>query len=171
MLNRLLRLLKHRWHEPSVRTVSAGLLERVRLAVQASEAQHAGQLRVCIEAGLPSMTLLGTASLASLVRARAVEQFSQLHMWDTEHNSGVLIYLLLAERRIEIVADRGLSHHVKEDVWLQVVSRLAQDLRQGEFERGLLQAVAEVNALLCRYFPRSGTATHSNELPDAPVLQ
>ena len=101
-----------------------------------------------------------------MVRQRAMAWFGRLRVWDTEHNNGVLIYLLLAERRIEIVADRGLQRCASTQDWQDAVSRLASQLQAGNFEAGLTQALEEVSALLVAHFPRTTDAPQANELSD-----
>jgi len=96
--------------------------------------------------------------------------FGKLRVWDTEFNSGVLIYLLLAEHAIEIVADRGLSRRVPDAEWQQIVARMGHEFHEGRFEDGLTQALAEVSALLVQHFPWEAGAANANELPDEPVL-
>jgi uncharacterized membrane protein len=98
--------------------------------------------------------------------------FGKLRVWDTESNNGVLIYLLLAEHAIELVVDRGLARHVDETRWRQLVEGLRGELRAGRFEQGLLQTIAEVDALLRQHFPwvDGGGAENPNELPDRPHL-
>ena len=102
-----------------------------------------------------------------LARDRALAMFGKLRVWDTEHNNGVLIYLLLAERRIEIVADRGLMRHTSEAHWQAVLQALRHPLQQGNFESGLTQALEAVSALLVAHFPL--TDSRPNELPDLIV--
>ena len=164
------RLLRHRWAEGQLRrTASPALLERLTEAVTASEQRHSGQVRFCIEAGLPASYLWRAAS----ARERAIALFSKLRVWDTEHNNGVLIYLLLAEHAIEIVADRGLARHVPQPAWEALASQLSTALRSGRTADGLLQALADVSALLERHFPSNPTSTEQpqrNELPDAPFI-
>lgn len=97
--------------------------------------------------------------------------FSKLRVWDTEHNNGVLIYLLLAERSIEIVADRGLNAHVQHAEWRQLIEGMAPALRKGQFEQGLAQAIDMVHSLAIRHAPRLLNADHgTNELPDEPYV-
>ena len=91
-------------------------------------------------------------------------------MWDTEHNNGVLIYLLLAEHAIEIVADRGIDRHVNDAEWAAMAQRMGAAFREGRFEDGLTQALEEVSALLVAHFPLADGAPDRNELPDAPVV-
>ena len=95
--------------------------------------------------------------------------FGRLRVWDTEHNNGVLIYLLLAERRIEIVADRGLQRCASAQDWQDVVARLSMHLQRGDTETGLTQALSEVSALLVAHFAQTGEAFAGNELPDTVV--
>lgn len=164
MWKKLKRILRHRWvDEDDVRRVlPPAALERLQARVQASEQRHSGQIRLAIEAGLPWSYLWREAS----ARERAVALFGKLRVWDTEHNNGVLIYLLLSEHAIEIVADRGVSRHVTPDQWQVLVDRMRGAFRAGRFEEGLSQSIDEVTALLVERFPGRST---SNELPDAPV--
>ena len=166
-LQRLTRLLRHRWADSRLRRVlTPEVLQRLGQRVAASERRHTGQIRICAEGGLPLSYLWRGAS----ARERAITQFGKLRVWDTEHNNGVLIYLLLAEHAIEIVADRGLAQRVPEATWHTLVQRLGQALRAGQYEDGLTEVLAEVSALLVAHFPASDNAPSSNELPDAPVL-
>lgn len=166
-LQRLTRLLRHRWADGRLRRVlTPEVLQRLGQRVAASERRHTGQIRICAEGGLPLSYLWRGAS----ARERAITQFGKLRVWDTEHNNGVLIYLLLAEHAIEIVADRGLAQRVPEATWHTLVQRLGQALRAGQYEDGLTEVLADVSDLLVAHFPACGHAPGSNELPDAPVL-
>lgn len=163
----LVRLVRHRWSEGQVhRVFPEAVLQRLAARVQASEKRHTGQIRMVVEGGLPWSYLRRQAT----PRARAVTLFGKLRVWDTEHNNGVLIYLLLAERSIEIVADRGLARHVTAQQWQDMVARMAATFRAGRFEQGLEMAVDEVGTELCRHFPAAAGTEHVNELPDAPTL-
>ena len=170
MFQRIARLLKHRWMDDSHRTVGPVVVQRLMQSVAASERHHSGQIRICIEAGLPNSYLLRPDSMAALTRQRALAQFGKLRVWDTERNNGVLIYLLLAEHAIELVADRGLNQHVSPAQWQAIVQRLGHTLQAGDFEAGLGQALGEVSALLAAYFPRHAGDANPNELPDRPTL-
>lgn len=169
MTNRLLRLLKHRRLDEAdaKRLLGDGALQRIEARVAASEARHSGEIRVCVEAGLPLSYLWRHAK----VRERAVTMFGKLRVWDTEHDNGVLIYLLLAEHAIEIVADRGLSRHVDAAQWQRITATMSAAFRAGQFEAGLNQAIAAVEALLVQHFPLAPGETNPNELPDAPHLR
>jgi len=103
-------------------------------------------------------------------RERALALFGKLRVWDTEQNNGVLIYLLLAERAVEIVADRGLARQVPAEAWQGLVRRIAAAFREGRYEQGLAQALNETSALLKQHFPQAAGATTQNELPDRPTL-
>lgn len=167
-MGRWLRLLKHRlWDEADARrALPPQVLERLQAHVAASEARHRGEIRLCAEASLPLSYLWRHAS----ARERALALFGKLRVWDTEHNNGVLIYLLLVERRIEIIADRGLTRRVGPDVWNALLARMRQDFREGDFETGLKRAVDEVGDLLTQHFPPTPGEHRSNELPDEPAL-
>jgi len=166
--DRLARVWRHRWIDESEvrRKLPADLLERLTRRVAASERRHSGEVRICVEAGLPSSYLWRDAP----ARERAVMLFGKLRVWDTEHNNGVLIYLLLAEHAIEIVADRGINRHVTPAEWAAMAQRMGAAFREGRFEDGLTQALEEMSALLVAHFPLAEGAPDRNELPDAPVV-
>lgn len=170
MWDRIRRVLRHRWSEESHRLIAPDAVQRLKQKVAASEEWHSGEIRVCIEAGLPNSYLMRPGKLRTITRQRALSQFGKLRVWDTEHNNGVLIYLLLAERTIEVVADRGLNQFVSAQDWSDMVQRLGQSLRQGQFEEGLAAAIDEVSAVLRRRFPRPAGCVRPNELPDEPTL-
>jgi uncharacterized membrane protein len=168
-MNRLLRLFKHRGlDETDVRrALGEGALQRIEARVSASEQRHSGEIRVCIEAGLPLSYIRRKAA----ARERAVAMFGKLRVWDTESNNGVLIYLLLAEHAIEIVADRGLARHVDPAQWQGIMAAMRSAFQAGEFEAGLNQAVDAVDALLRQHFALAPGAANPNELPDLPYLR
>ncbi|MBC8056864.1 MAG: TPM domain-containing protein, partial [Rhizobiales bacterium] len=97
--------------------------------------------------------------------------FGKLRVWDTEHNNGVLIYLLLAEHAIEIVADRGLAKRVDAAEWQRIAAAMSAAFKAGQFEAGLEQAVDAVDALLAKHFPLAAGEANPNELPDAPYVR
>ncbi|MDR7269595.1 putative membrane protein [Pelomonas saccharophila] len=169
-LSSLKRLIRHRmWDDDDAhRVLPAEALARLQQRVADSERRHSGEIRICVEAGLPLSYLWRDAP----VRERALAMFAKLGVWDTEHNNGVLIYLLLAEHRIEIVADRALARRVDAGLWQQLVDTMGDAFRAGRFEPGLNDAIAAVDALLAAHFPHdAGDATRRlNELPDAPLL-
>ncbi|ROZ78939.1 TPM domain-containing protein [Ramlibacter sp. WS9] len=162
------RMLRHRWLDESDtrKAMPPDMVERIARRVAASEKRHTGEVRIYVEAGLPLSYLWRSAT----PRERAVAMFGKLRVWDTEHNNGVLIYLLLAEHAIEVVADRGLARHVPPEEWRAIVVRLGAALHEGRFEDGLTQALEEVSALLVQHFPASESDANDNELPDEPVL-
>ena len=165
---RFRRMLRHRLLDETDtrKAIPQDLVERLARRVAASERRHSGEVRIYVEAGLPMSYLWRHAT----PRERAVAMFGKLRVWDTEHNNGVLIYLLLAERAIEIVADRGLSRRVAPQEWQAVVGRMGSAFHEGRFEDGLTQALEEVSALLVEHFPLAPGEANANELPDEPVL-
>ncbi|RZU01221.1 TPM domain-containing protein [Rivibacter subsaxonicus] len=163
------RFLRHRWLDEgdARRMLGAGALERVEQRVRASEQRHSGEVRVCVEAGLP----LGYLWKGLGAHARAVTLFGKLRIWDTEHNNGVLIYLLLADHAIEVVADRGITRHVEPQRWQQIVGAMREDFRAGRFEEGLNAAIDAVDGLLVSHYPLAPGQRNPNELPDVPDLR
>jgi uncharacterized membrane protein len=160
------RFLKHLFIPDWVarRAFPASSLSKIEKAIRASERKHDGELRLVIEAGLPFRYLLRKRSS----RKRAEDLFASLKVWDTEHNSGVLIYVQLLSRHIDIVADRGISRSLEQAEWDQVCRAMAKAFRAGRYEEGALEAIASCTALLARHFPSSGE--RRNELPDRPVV-
>lgn len=139
-------------------------LDRIETAIRESEVTHDGELRFAVEAGLHPWPLLHDQT----PRQRANEVFSMLRVWDTEHNSGVLIYVQIVDRRIEIVADRGISAKVAQGEWDAICRRMEQAFRARRFEPGALDGIREITALLARHFPAQGV--NPDELPDKPVV-
>lgn len=172
MWTRLSRILKHRWQsdDAAQRAIPPALLETLAAQVAQSEAGHSGEIRIYVETGLPLSYLWQPTSMVQITRERALALFGKLRVWDTAHNNGVLIYLLLAEHRIEIVADRGLNERVAPDTWPRLVSGMSAAFKAGNYEAGLTQAVRQVTALLQQHFALQGGQGNPNELPDAPVL-
>lgn len=161
------RIFRHRWNDLFVHSaLPTSALQRLTARTAASEQRHSGQIRICVEGGLPWSYLYRNAP----VRERALMMFSKLRVWDTEHNNGVLIYLLLAEHSIDIVADRGLHAHVRNAEWQQMVEHMSSAFRAGQFEEGLTWTVDEVTELLCRHFPAPAGTQRANELPDEPHI-
>ena len=169
MTNRWLRLLKHsRFDAADARRVlGPDALQRIAARVAASEAHHSGEIRVCVEAGLPMSYLRRNAT----ARERAVAMFGKLRVWDTEHNNGVLVYLLVAEHAIEIVADRGLSRHVDAAGWQHIMATMQSAFHGGQFEAGLNQAIDTIDALLREHFSLAPGQVNPNELPNAPLMR
>lgn len=168
-MNRWARILRHRLLDETDtrRALDDAALDRLAARVAGSEARHGGEIRISVEAGLP-LSYLWKGLTA---RDRALTLFGKLRVWDTEHNNGVLIYLLLAEHAIEIVADRGLARHVPPEHWQTVLAHMREAFRAGRYEAGLMQAIDEVEALLLRHFPAAEGAPNPNELSDRVDLR
>jgi uncharacterized membrane protein len=139
-------------------------LHAIEQAIKASEAVHSGQIRFVVEGALDGAPLLRNQS----ARARALDVFSHLRIWDTAHNNGVLIYLLLADRDVEILADRGVHARVGTGEWRAICAMMEAEFGKGRYEAGVLKGIAAVTRHLVKHFPKQGGG--SNELPDAPVV-
>ena len=142
----------------------ARTLRAIDSAIQVCETTHAGVIRFAVEGALHPLALLGNQS----ARDRAIQVFSQLRVWDTEHNNGVLIYILLADRVVEIIADRGVHARVGGEGWEKVCRKMEASFRAGKFEAGALDGIHEVGKHLARHYPSPGNGTH--ELADGPVV-
>ena len=140
-------------------------LARVEAATAAGEKRHRGQVCVAIEGALP----VGRVLKRVTPRERALEVFGVLRVWDTEENCGVLVYLLLADRDVEIVADRGIHRIVGDDAWQAICTRMELAFRDGKFADGVVRGVDEISALLAQHYPRTGDGG-ANELADRPVV-
>ena len=168
-MNKLSRIVKHRWMDEADRrrALDDAALQRLAAQVAAGEHHHSGEIRVSVEAALPMSYLLRGLH----ARDRAVMLFSKLRVWDTEHSNGVLIYLLLAERAIEIVADRGLTRQVPQAQWDALLAGMREAFVRRQFEDGLMAAVVAVDALLRLHFPLAANEVNPNELPDSVDLR
>ena len=177
MISRLLLCIRHRWLDASDvrRALPQPLVQGLEQQIVHSEKHHHGEVRICIEASLPPSYLWRHfwhgEPLSQLVRQRALMTFSKLGVWDTAANNGVLIYLLFAEHKIEIVADRGLNDTISQEQWQKVLRRFALPLSQGEFDKGLQQALADVSGLLRVHFPSHSGEDNATELPDVLVIR
>lgn len=139
-------------------------LAAIEQAVKASERLHRGELRFVIEGPLPFIYLLREMS----ARARAEELFARLGVWDTEANSGILIYVQLVDRRVEILADRGIAARVPQEKWDEICRRMEAAFRLKAYRRGALEAVDDATRLLMLHFPSRRET--SDELPDRPLV-
>ena len=155
-------LLSDQW---SVRRAfPPAVMRAIRDKIGEQEKRHGGELRFAVEASLPLAQLWRGED----ARSRALELFGQLRVWDTEHNSGVLIYLLLADKRVEIVADRGIDSKVGNAAWAAICGEMQRAFADGRFEQGVSIGVAAISDLLAKHDPL--TETDSNELPNEPVV-
>ncbi len=163
---KLSRWLKHAFMPPWSWRLSfpADVLNNIEKAVRQSESQHSGELRFAIENSLAS----GWVWRGMTARHRATEVFSNLHVWDTEENSGVLIYIQLADREVHILADRGINKCVGQSEWDRIAQIMQNKFGQGDFQQGSLQGIEEITRLLKTYFPASSDNT--NELSNRPVI-
>lgn len=162
----LLRIFKHlltpNWL--ARRAFSAAVCERIEGAIKESESAHRGEIRFAMEGGFHVVPLLrGVTS-----RSRAIAVFAELRVWDTEENTGVLVYLQLVDRHFEIVADRGINACVQQNEWNAICRRMEAAFGEGRFEEGVITGLREITALLARHFP--ARASNPNELPDKPAM-
>jgi hypothetical protein len=139
-------------------------LTAIGQAIKASEVAHDGEIRIAIEGSLEVDALLRGES----ARERSIEVFSQLRVWDTQHNNGLLIYLLIADRAVEIVADRGIHNKVGASEWHAICHQMELAFKQSDFERGALAGIRSLTELLVMHFP--ATRQSANELPDEPAV-
>jgi uncharacterized membrane protein len=162
----LARILRHLATSPLAvkRDFPEAALDAIEQAIGEAERSHAGEIRFALEGALE----LGALLRGQSPRERALAAFSRLGVWDTEHNNGVLIYLLLADRDVEIVADRGVMARVGA-AELEAICRVMESaFREGRFEEGVVRGVRALGELLARHFPRQ--AGERDELPDRPVI-
>jgi hypothetical protein len=150
------------WHMH--RAFSQKSLDAIERAIHASEQLHGGEIRFAIEGALGGLGLLKGQSS----RERAVEVFSQLRVWDTEGNNGVLIYVLLADQAVEIVADRGIHAKAGDASWRTICQNMQSAFSMLQFEKGALQGIEAIASVMAHHFP--SRQTFVNELSDAPVI-
>ena len=160
------RLLRHvvTDHLSVKRTFTPDVLAHIEKAIGAGERTHRGQVCFAVEGSLPPLRVMRKLT----PRERALEVFGLLRVWDTEENAGVLVYLLLADRDVEIVADRGIDRVVDAAAWQAICARMEAAFRDGRYAEGVTAGIADISALLAQHFPRAGAV--ANELPDKPVI-
>jgi len=146
------------------RDFSLPVLKRIEQAIHDSKSTHTGEILFVVEGGLEFTSLLRRTS----ARERALEIFSEFRVWDTEQNNGVLIYVLLADRAVEIVADRGIHARVRGETWRTICQQMEASFSRSDFQAGVMQGIASVSAHMDRHF--SVQTKRANELPDQPVL-
>jgi uncharacterized membrane protein len=151
------RAVTRRYFTPQV-------LGEIEAAIREVEREHAGEIRFVVETALDMAELVQDVA----PRQRALQIFGQLGVWDTEHNNGVLIYLLLADRIVEIVADRGIAGRIAQSDWDGVCRAMERSFRERRFAEGSVAGIRGVGRLLSRHFP--GRAAGANELPNQPTL-
>lgn len=160
------RLLKHLFMPPwrMRKNFPPALLAQIEAAIRESETLHRGEIRFAVETSLaPGAIWRGVSG-----RAAALDAFCRLHVWDTEDNSGVLIYLLLADHDLEIVADRGIAAKVDQTEWDNIAKMMERHYRAGDFGQGSLEGIRRVSELLVRHFPAG--PENPDELSNKPVL-
>ena len=155
-------LVEHRWRLRRIFPPAA--LARIEQAIRQGETTHSGQVRFVVEGALDGRPLFRNQP----ARERALDVFSHLRIWDTAHNNGVLIYLLLADRDVEIIADRGIDAKVGAAGWEAICRAMEAEFGAGRFERGVIKGIEAVSRQLAAHFPKTGSGP--NELPDAPVV-
>jgi uncharacterized membrane protein len=162
------RVASHLWFE--VRGLASVFndqaLRRIEKAVAASESEHSAELRIAIESSMPLRVLWFGAS----PRARATDAFARHRIWDTEANNGVLIYICIADRAVEIVADRGITAHLPKAYWENVCAMMVSGFAKGEFEQATIKAIEQLESDLIRLYPVTSGQANPNELSNRPLI-
>lgn len=160
------RMLKHLFAPSASGTFSADSLKRIHDAIAEDERRHRGEICFAVESALHWRDVWNRVDS----RQRAEDAFAKLRVWDTAANNGVLVYLLLADHRIEIVADRGLRELVSAEQWRGICQLMEERLKAGEPEQAVMRGVSEIGNLLAEYFPQVEGEIDTDELPNTPVL-
>lgn len=160
------RVLRHLFARSAGSVLPQSALQRIAQAIAAGEARHGGQVCFAVESAVP----MATVAAGHDARRCAEEAFARLRVWDTADNNGVLLYLLLADRRIEIVADRGVAAKVDAAQWRSICALMQQRLKSGNAEAAAIAGVEAVSAVLAAHFPRTGGHQRHNQLPDLPQI-
>lgn len=161
-----MRWLRHLFAPSARRLYPEASLQRITAAIAASELRHTGEICFAVEAALPLQAVLSGTD----ARDRARDAFARLRVWDTAANNGVLLYLLLADHRIEIVADRAFDTLVSDAQWQGACRLVEERLRAGEPEAAVLAGIDALSDIIAAHFPHSGDAVDHDELPNAPHL-
>lgn len=160
------RIVKHLWFTDWQlrRLFPRNTLDAIEQAIKASESTHSGEIRFAVEGSLDGLPLFKGQS----ARERAIEVFSQLRIWDTQHNNGVLIYVLLADQAVEIVADRGIHARAGTQTWSTICQQMETDFAKADYKSGAVYGIEAVTRALISHFPHQDK--HVNELSDEPAL-
>jgi len=160
------RILKHLffldWHVR--RAFPQTTLDAIEQAIRAGEQTHCGEIRFVVEGALEGRALWA----GQTARERAIDVFSSLRIWDTEHNSGVLVYVLLADRSVEIVADRGIHARTGAAPWDAICRAMETAFSKSEFQSAALTGLRSIAGVIGQHFPAQ--LKQGNELPDSPVV-
>ena len=162
------RAWRHLWCDERTvaRHMTPAVLDAIEQAIAEEERVHSAELRFVIEADLDLGQVLGGVT----PRQRALDLFASLGVWDTEHNTGVLLYVLWADHAAEIVADRGIAARVAQPEWDAVVGAMTSAFASGRYAEGAVEAVRRIGALLARHFALAKDAPNPDELPNRPTL-
>lgn len=161
-----MRWLRHLFAPSARRLFPEASLQRITAAIAASERRHTGEICFAVEAALPLQAVMAGVD----ARDRASDTFARLRVWDTEANNGVLLYLLLADHRIEIVADRAFSTLVSDAQWLGACRLVEERLRSGESEAAVLAGIEALSGILATHFPQHVDTVDHDELPNTPHI-
>lgn len=161
-----MRIIRHLFAPAAERLFPADSLQRIADAISANERRHSGELCFAVESALPWQAVLRGVD----ARAQAQAAFSRLRVWDTAANSGVLLYLLVADHRIEIIADRGLDACVSAEQWRGVCQLMEERLKAGDAEAAVLRGIEAASALLAAHYPQGQGAIDEDELPNQPHI-
>lgn len=165
-MTRLQRIIKNMFTLPyhARQVFSEHILHDLENTIRESEKLHRGEIRLVVEHGLDVWDVINGLT----ARERAIDLFSHMRVWDTEENTGVLIYILFSEHQIEIIADRGIHRRVEEGYWQALCQEMENAFRTGHYREGTLRAIEDLTQTLKRYFP--ATLENTNELPNAPLV-
>lgn len=162
------RMLKHLLitQQQITRFFPQNTLDNIKAAIKTSETSHSGEIRFVLEKNLAWMSLYKGQS----AKERAFELFTQLKVWDTEQNNGVLIYLLIADHAVEIVADRGIYTKVDTATLTKICQQMTAEFKQSNYEGGVILGIKALTQILTEHFPANDNKNNNNELPNTPVI-
>ncbi len=153
-------------HRGAHKLFSNETMERFQQTIAEGEATHRGEVRLIVESALPLRKIRRGMS----TRQRALDLFGTFRVWDTEENNGVLLYINVADRRLEIIADRAAARRIGDPHWQTVAGLAQQAFKEGEFEGGVTDALGAIHRALAKAFPADADRARRNELSDAPVV-
>ncbi len=165
-MSKLSRIFKHLCAAPAARTFNARALEAIGATIAACELQHSGEIMFAVESDLPIRDIWRDVS----ARDRALAAFANLHVWNTAQNNGVLIYVLLAEHRIEIIADRGFDAFVSVEQWRGVCQLMEGQFQLGEHTEAVKRGIEAASELIAAHFPQQAGTVDEDELPNPPRI-